>query len=66
VDGINVQPLDVDEIQIFTGQRYPFVVSIHVVGAAQPVDNYCTFNSSVTDLLSGLGIRALPNRPGDT
>ncbi len=31
VDGISVQPLDVDQIQIFAGQRYSFVVSIHVV-----------------------------------
>jgi iron transport multicopper oxidase len=29
-EGTNVQPLDVDEIQIFAGQRYSFVVSIYV------------------------------------
>ncbi|KAI0301898.1 laccase 1 [Multifurca ochricompacta] len=28
VDGINVKPLDVDQIQIFAGQRYSFVVGI--------------------------------------
>lgn len=30
VEGTNVQPLDVDQIQIFAGQRYSFVVSIYV------------------------------------
>ncbi|KAI0269357.1 laccase [Gloeopeniophorella convolvens] len=35
VDGINVQPLIVDQIQIFAGQRYSFVLN-----ANQPVSNY--------------------------
>lgn len=35
VEGTNVQPLDVDEIQIFAGQRYSFVLN-----ANQPIDNY--------------------------
>ncbi|KAF8485121.1 laccase C [Russula ochroleuca] len=35
VDGNNVQPLDVDQIQIFAGQRYSFVLN-----ATQPVNNY--------------------------
>lgn len=30
VEGTNVQPLDVDEIQIFAGQRYSFVVSTYM------------------------------------
>ncbi|KAF9461471.1 laccase [Collybia nuda] len=34
-DGINVEPLDVDSIQIFAGQRYSFVLE-----ANQPVGNY--------------------------
>ncbi|TEB22071.1 laccase 2 precursor [Coprinellus micaceus] len=34
-DGVNVQPLTVDSIQIFAGQRYSFVLN-----ANQPVDNY--------------------------
>jgi iron transport multicopper oxidase len=28
VDGTNAQPLNVDQIQIFAGQRYSFVVGI--------------------------------------
>ncbi|KAG6916140.1 Acyl-coenzyme A oxidase 2 [Tephrocybe rancida] len=35
VDGINVQPLNVDSIQIFAGQRYSFVLK-----ANQPINNY--------------------------
>ncbi|KAG6898927.1 Acyl-coenzyme A oxidase 2 [Termitomyces sp. T159_Od127] len=35
VDGINVQPLTVDSIQIFAGQRYSFVLN-----ADQSIDNY--------------------------
>ncbi|KAF5374524.1 hypothetical protein D9615_009038 [Tricholomella constricta] len=35
VDGINVQPLTVDSIQIFAGQRYSFVLK-----ADQPTGNY--------------------------
>ncbi|KAH9061978.1 laccase [Lactarius vividus] len=35
VDSNNVQPLDVDQIQIFAGQRYSFVLK-----ANQPVNNY--------------------------
>ncbi|KAG6859902.1 hypothetical protein C0995_002231 [Termitomyces sp. Mi166 len=35
VDGINIQPLKVDSIQIFAGQRYSFVLN-----ASQPIDNY--------------------------
>jgi iron transport multicopper oxidase len=30
VEGTNVQPLVVDQIHIFAGQRYSFVVSIYV------------------------------------
>ena len=36
VEGTNVQPLVVDQIQIFAAQRYSFVLN-----ANQPVDNYC-------------------------
>lgn len=35
MDGINVQPLTVDSIQIFAGQRYSFVLN-----ANQPIGNY--------------------------
>nr|QMP96876.1 laccase B precursor [Cerrena sp.] len=35
VDGVNTQPLTVDSIQIFAGQRYSFVLN-----ANQPDDNY--------------------------
>ncbi|KAJ7459572.1 laccase [Mycena galericulata] len=35
VDGVNHQPLTVDSIQIFAGQRYSFVLA-----ANQPVNNY--------------------------
>jgi len=35
VDGTSAQPLDVDQIQIFAGQRYSFVLN-----ANQPVNNY--------------------------
>ncbi|KAF8168829.1 laccase [Mycena galopus ATCC 62051] len=35
VDGVNHKPLTVDSIQIFTGQRYSFVLN-----ATQPVGNY--------------------------
>jgi iron transport multicopper oxidase len=35
VDGVNVQPLTVDSIQIFAGQRYSFVLN-----ANQPIKNY--------------------------
>jgi len=35
VDGINTKPLVVNEIQIFAGQRYSFILN-----ANQPVDNY--------------------------
>nr|AFD97049.1 laccase 2 [Coprinus comatus] len=35
VDGVNVEPLTVDSIQIFAGQRYSFVLH-----ANQPVSNY--------------------------
>ncbi|KAG6818445.1 Acyl-coenzyme A oxidase 2 [Arthromyces matolae] len=34
-DGVNVQPLAVDSIQIFAGQRYSFVLN-----ADQPINNY--------------------------
>jgi Multicopper oxidase len=30
VEGTNAQPLNVDQIQIFAGQRYSFVVSIYI------------------------------------
>ena len=36
VDGSNVQPLEVDSIQIYAGQRYSFVLH-----ANQKPDNYC-------------------------
>ena len=36
VEGVNTQPLVVDQMQLFTGQR----VSV-VLNADQPVDNYC-------------------------
>jgi hypothetical protein len=35
VDGVNTEPLVVNEIQIFVGQRYSFILE-----ASQPVDNY--------------------------
>ncbi|KAJ7042200.1 laccase 2 precursor [Mycena alexandri] len=35
VDGVNHQPLTVDNIQIFAGQRYSFVLT-----ASQPIGNY--------------------------
>src|ERR1700733_6249111 len=35
VDGINVQPLTVDSIQIFAGQRYSFILN-----ANQPIASY--------------------------
>lgn len=35
VDGINTQPLQVDSIQIFAGQRYSFILN-----ANQPIGNY--------------------------
>ncbi|KAF8194694.1 Cupredoxin [Pholiota molesta] len=35
VDGVNVQPLTVDSIQIFVGQRYSFVLNTN-----QPIANY--------------------------
>jgi len=35
VDGVNTEPLVVNEIQIFAGQRYSFILN-----ANQPVDNY--------------------------
>lgn len=35
VDGVNVQPLVVDQIQIFAGQRYSFILE-----ATQTADNY--------------------------
>ncbi|KAF8505410.1 laccase [Russula emetica] len=35
VEGTNVQPLTVDQIQIFAGQRYSFVLN-----ANQPINNY--------------------------
>ncbi|TFK34036.1 yellow laccase [Crucibulum laeve] len=35
VDGVNVQPYDVDSIQIFAGQRYSFVLN-----ANRPIGNY--------------------------
>ena len=31
VDGVNHEPLPVDSLQIFTAQRYSFIVSIHVM-----------------------------------
>jgi len=36
VDGTSAHKLDVDQIQIFAGQRYSFVLN-----ATQPVNNYC-------------------------
>lgn len=49
VEGTNVRPLVVDEIQIFAGQRYSFVLN-----ADQPVDNYCTFEYMFDFPLSSL------------
>ncbi|KAF9461176.1 laccase 2 precursor [Collybia nuda] len=34
-DGVSLQPITVDELQIFAGQRYSFILA-----ADQPVDNY--------------------------
>ncbi|KAI0258277.1 laccase [Gloeopeniophorella convolvens] len=51
VEGNNVQPLVVDSIQIFVGQRYSFVLN-----ADQPVDNYW-----VRSLPPGQGYTGLTN-----
>ncbi|KAI0049490.1 multicopper oxidase [Auriscalpium vulgare] len=49
-DAVSTQPLVVDTLQIYAGQRYSVVLN-----ANQPVDNYCA-----------PGIRALPNIAGAT
>ncbi|KAG6901004.1 Acyl-coenzyme A oxidase 2, partial [Termitomyces sp. Mi166 len=69
VDGINVQPLTVDSIQIFAGQRYSFVLN-----ADQPADNYwiraqpnigtTTFDGGVNSAI--LRYRDAPNRDPNT
>ena len=40
VEGTNVQPLIVDQIQIFVGQRYSFVVSIYIGISCKPALKY--------------------------
>jgi iron transport multicopper oxidase len=42
-DGVLHQPQVVDSIQIFTGQRYSFILN-----ANQTIDNYCEFSSSLS------------------
>ncbi|KAG5650821.1 Acyl-coenzyme A oxidase 2, partial [Sphagnurus paluster] len=52
VDGINVQPLTVDSIQIFAGQRFSFVLK-----ADQPIGNYWVRakpNVGTTDFTGGV------------
>jgi iron transport multicopper oxidase len=49
VDGVNTQPLVVNEIQIFAGQRYSFILN-----ANQPVNNY--WIRSIPTLLGDSGI----------
>ena len=52
VDAINHEPLAVDSIQIFAGQRYSFVLT-----ASQPVDNYWVRalpNSGTTNFAGGV------------
>ncbi|KAG5650824.1 hypothetical protein H0H81_010901 [Sphagnurus paluster] len=52
VDGINVQPLTVDSIQIFAGQRFSFVLN-----ADQPIGNYWVRakpNIGTTDFTGGI------------
>lgn len=39
-DGVETEPVDVDELVIYAGQRYSVVVE-----ANQTVGNYCTFVS---------------------
>jgi FtsP/CotA-like multicopper oxidase with cupredoxin domain len=41
VDSIATRPLKVDQIHIFAGQRYSFILT-----ANQKVDNYCMFPSA--------------------
>ena len=38
VDGVNSQPLTVDQIQIFAAQRYSFVVCVI---RSQPLSRWC-------------------------
>ncbi|KIM73303.1 laccase [Piloderma croceum F 1598] len=49
VDGVNTEPLVVNEIQIFAGQRYSFILN-----ANQPVDNY--WIRSIPNKLGDTGI----------
>jgi iron transport multicopper oxidase len=60
VDGVNHEALEVDQIQIFAGQRYSVIVN-----ANQTIDNYCKcINPSATMktyLTLTRGIRADPN-----
>lgn len=52
MDGVNVQPLIVDSIQIFAGQRYSFILN-----ANQPITNYWVRalpNSGHTNFTGGI------------
>lgn len=52
MDGVNSQPLTVDSIQIFAGQRYSFVLN-----ANQPINNYwvrANPNLGTTGFVNGL------------
>ncbi|KAI0059379.1 laccase [Artomyces pyxidatus] len=55
VDGSNVQPLLVDQIQIFAAQRYSVILN-----ANQPVNNYCadSLDSDVPDASIDGGLNA--------
>ena len=64
-DSVNTEPLVVDSIQIYAGQRYSFVLN-----ANQQVDNYCACyilcdRSLYAANLLVLGIRAFPNSSSD-
>lgn len=55
-DGVEVHPLEVDQLEIFIGQRYSVVVL-----ANQPRDNYCKlFLSHFHGARSGLLFRRVP------
>jgi iron transport multicopper oxidase len=56
-DGVNTQPVTVDSIQIFAGQRYSFILN-----ASQPVKNYWIRafpNIGVTGFLQGINSAVL-------
>jgi FtsP/CotA-like multicopper oxidase with cupredoxin domain len=57
-DGVATNPLTVDSLQIFVGQRYSIIVE-----ANQTVDNYCELLFSHLLSLSDrqTGIRAIPS-----